>query len=225
MAKKALAPTKAIAIQVTHAALSILKDNDGEMAMREVIDAVAKRVQLDDWAKERYEKTGYVRWESVLHFYSIDCVKAGYLVKKKGVWYLTPEGEDALKLGPVGLLESAQKAYREWKSQQPPQKAEEEEAAAEEAAEGEITLDQAEEIAREGLERQLGKLNPYEFQDLIAALLRGMGYHTPFVAPKGKDGGIDIMAYRDRLGTESPRIQVQIKHRESSASVQEVRQL
>ena len=53
--------------------------------MREVIDAVAKRVQLDDWAKERYEKTGYVRWESVLHFYSIDCVKAGYLVKKKGV--------------------------------------------------------------------------------------------------------------------------------------------
>lgn len=70
---------------MTHAALSILKDNDGEMAMREVIDAVAKRVQLDDWAKERYEKTGYVRWESVLHFYSIDCVKAGYLVKKKGV--------------------------------------------------------------------------------------------------------------------------------------------
>src|SRR5208337_677241 len=47
----------------------------------------------------------------------------------------------------------------------------------------------------------------------------------PFIAPKGKDGGVDIIAYKDPLGTSSPRIQVQIKHRESTASVQEVRQL
>jgi len=36
---------------------------------------------------------------------------------------------------------------------------------------------------------------------------------------------VDIVAYRDPLGTESPRIQVQVKHRESSATAQEVRQL
>lgn len=228
MAKKEMAPTKALAVKVTHAALSVLKESDGEMPMRQVIDAVGSRVKLDDWAKERYEKTGYVRWESVLHFYSIDCVKAGYLVKKKGVWYLTPEGEEALKLGPVGLLESAQEAYRKWKAEQPTSTTDEgteEDAMTEATAEGEITLEQAEQIARDGLERQVGKLNAYEFQDLVGALLRGMGYHTPFVAPKGKDGGIDIMAYRDPLGTQSPRIQVQIKHREASASVQEVRQL
>jgi len=65
----------------------------------------------------------------------------------------------------------------------------------------------------------------YEFQDLAAALLRGMGYHTPFIAPTGKDGGIDIIAYRDPLGTISPRIKVQVKHREQPASVHEVRQL
>jgi restriction system protein len=35
----------------------------------------------------------------------------------------------------------------------------------------------------------------------------------------------DIVAYRDPLGTSSPRIKVQIKHRESAATVQEVRQL
>jgi restriction system protein len=34
-----------------------------------------------------------------------------------------------------------------------------------------------------------------------------------------------VMAYRDPLGTQSPRIQVQIKHRDAPASVQEVRQL
>ncbi|SFM64324.1 restriction endonuclease [Nitrosomonas communis] len=52
-----------------------------------------------------------------------------------------------------------------------------------------------------------------------------MGYYTPFVAPKGKDGGIDVIAYRDPLGTVTPRIKVQIKHREETASVHEIRQL
>lgn len=80
-------------------------------------------------------------------------------------------------------------------------------------------------MAIEGLKKQIGLKNPYEFQELIAALLRGMGYYTPFVAPQGKDGGIDVIAYRDPLGTVSPRIKVQIKHRGHMASVQEVRQL
>jgi restriction system protein len=75
------------------------------------------------------------------------------------------------------------------------------------------------------LKNQINQKNPYEFQELIAALLRGMGYYTPFVAPKGKDGGVDVIAYRDPLGTVSPRMKVQVKHREASATVQEIRQL
>jgi restriction system protein len=54
---------------------------------------------------------------------------------------------------------------------------------------------------------------------------RGLGYCTPFVAPIGKDGGVDVIAYRDPLGTASPRIEVQVKHRETSATAQELRQL
>jgi len=82
-----------------------------------------------------------------------------------------------------------------------------------------------EQLAIEGLKRQINLKNPYEFQDLVAALLRAMGYYTPFIAPHGKDGGVDIIAYRDPLGVVSPRIKVQVKHKDSSASVQEVRQL
>ena len=82
-----------------------------------------------------------------------------------------------------------------------------------------------EEVAMSGIEKFVDTKNPYEFQELVAALLRGMGYYTPFVAPKGKDGGVDIIAYRDPLGTVTPRIKVQVKHREQSATVQEVRQL
>jgi restriction system protein len=159
------------------------------------------------------------------HFYSIDCMKAGYLVKKRGVWYLTPEGENALQLGEVGLLNAATAAYRKWREEnQPPHS--EGEPEPEEGQQGqEAAIHEIEQLAIEGLKKQINLKNPYEFQELVAALLRGMGYYTPFVAPQGKDGGVDVIAYRDPLGTLSPRIKVQIKHRESSATVQEVRQL
>ena len=42
---------------------------------------------------------------------------------------------------------------------------------------------------------------------------------------EGKDGGIDVIAYQDPLGVKSPRIKVQIKHRESTANVSEIREL
>ncbi len=214
--------TRELATKLMYAALSTLRDHGKEMPGRDLLREVEKQVDLSDWAKARFEKTGYVRWESVLHFFSIDCVKAGYLVKKKGVWYLTPEGEEALKLGPEKLLENATAAYRKWRAEQPESP---EDLPPQETPEQVVAYDEIEQTAIEGLEKYINAKNPYEFQDLAAALLRGMGYYTPFVAPKGKDGGVDVVAYRDPLGTESPRIQVQIKHRDSVATVQEVRQL
>ena len=221
--QKKLPRSRALAAKLIYAALSILRDNGKEMPMRELLSKVEQQVKLDEWDKARYEKSGYIRWESILHFFSIDCIKAGYLIKKKGIWYLTPEGEEALKMSPERLLEEATRAYKKWKAEQPEVTTEDQ--GEMEATEQSIPFDDIEQTALDGLEKFINTKNPYEFQDLVAALLRGMGYHTPFVAPKGKDGGVDIVAYRDPLGTESPRIQVQIKHRESTASVQEVRQL
>jgi restriction system protein len=222
-AQKKLPRSRSLAAKLIYSALSILRDNGKEMPMRELMSKVENNVTLDEWEKSRYEKSGYIRWQSILHFFSIDCIKAGYLIKKKGIWYITPEGENALKLGPEKLLENATKAYRKWKSEQPESSIEEH--AESEAPEQNVPFDDIEQTALDGLENFINSKNPYEFQDLVAALLRAMGYYTPFVAPKGKDGGVDVVAYRDPLGTESPRIQVQIKHRESSATVQEVRQL
>ena len=87
------------------------------------------------------------------------------------------------------------------------------------------TVDEVQQLAVDGIKEFVALKNAYEFQDLVAALMRGMGYYTPFVAPRGKDGGVDILAYRDPFGIESPRIKVQVKHRQQSASVQEIRQL
>jgi restriction system protein len=214
----------ALAAKVVHAALSALRDGGGEMPVRAVMQEVEKRVPLDEWERERYAKTGYVRWESILHFFTIDCIKAGFLVKKQGIWFLTPEGEKALKLKPDALLAAAQEAYRAWKKSQP--KVVEEEITDEVGGEQPLSFEQIEQLADDGLRSRISSLNAYEFQDVVAALLRGMGYFTPFTAPRGKDGGIDVEAYRDPLGTQSPRIKVQVKHRpDSPTGVQDVRQL
>ena len=219
-------PTRRVAAKVVHAAFEILRENGGEMRSRDVTRLVEERIELDNWAKERYETSGYIRWQTFLHFFTGDCVKAGFLVKKSGTWYLTNEGEEAMKLGPKGLLDAAIAAYREWDAERKQSEAlvaEEEEIP--DADADAYTMDQIQELANASLEKHIAAKNAYEFQDLAAALLRGMGYFTPFVSPKGKDGGVDVIAYRDPLGTVSPRIKVQVKHRKDATGVQGIRQL
>ncbi len=65
-------------------------------------------------------------------------------------------------------------------------------------------------------------LDPYDFQDLVAAILRAMGYRA-VSSPPGRDRGIDIVAHPDALGFERPRIKVQVKHRKNSTSGPEMR--
>jgi restriction system protein len=221
--------SRALAAKVVYSALKILNEAGGELPGKEVIARVSNAVQFDPWDLEIYEKSGNVRWVSMLHFFSIDCIKAGFLVKQKGVWFLTKEGEEALALGERKLLDVATKAYREWKKKigetVDDEKASDEPIIDDGARSREITLEEMEQIASDGLKKYIDSKTAYEFQDLVAALLRAMGYHTPFIAPRGKDGGIDILAYQDPLGTLSPRIKIQVKHRDSTATVKEVREL
>lgn len=189
---------------------------------------------MTDWEKQVYEKTGYVRWESILHFYTIDAIKAGYLRKNKGVWYLTDEGEKAIKLGPLKLLETATRLYKTWAADNKENKPKKEKDIEEEPIELEehktqtqkANLDLLEEQAIAGIKDFIRSKNAYEFQDMVAALLRAMNYHTPFISPKGKDGGLDIIAYNDPLGATSPRLKVQVKHRpDASVPVDDIRSL
>ncbi len=217
---KEIAPSRASAAKVIFEAFKVLKEEGGKLASREVTDRIRGRLQFSEWEQHVYTKTGYVRWESLLHFFSVDCTKAGFLHKSKGVWYLTPEGEDAMKLGPTGLLDASTIAYRRWAAEN--KKGEDPGKPLDHADVQDVTLDGSEvqsvnieqlrERSSTEIKEFLGKKNPYEFQFLIAALLRAMGYYTPFVSPKGKDGGIDIIAYQDPLGIQKPRIKVQVKH-------------
>lgn len=61
-----------------------------------------------------------------------------------------------------------------------------------------------------------------ELQELVAALLRALGYRT-IVSPAGPDRGRDILASRDGFGFEPPRIVVEVKHRRGAMGAPEVR--
>lgn len=228
---KSLVPTKQTGAKTLHEAFKILKENNGSLAGSEVVSQIENRIDLTPYEKERYEKTGYIRWQSILHFYTIDAVKAGYLVKKKGVWYLTNEGEKAIELGPVALLKTAQEAYRKWKKQKDSE--EPAQATTEDENNEDISTQQIEANIDQLEERALGESgdflktkNPYEFQDMVAGLLEAMGYFVSFVSPKGKDGGLDIVVYADPLGAKEPRIKVQVKHKpDSGVPVSDIRAL
>jgi restriction system protein len=86
-----------------------------------------------------------------------------------------------------------------------------------------VTFEEAEEQAWSEIEQYLRAMNPYEFQELVADLLRAMGYHVSWVSPPGKDGGIDIISHTDPLGTRPPRIKVQVKRQITAVSSEGLR--
>lgn len=83
---------------------------------------------------------------------------------------------------------------------------------AEDVVEDENSLDIVRQQAEQLIEDLLIKLDWQEMQDLVAGILRAMGYKTR-VSPPGADKGKDIFASPDGLGLEEPRIFVEVKHR------------
>lgn len=83
----------------------------------------------------------------------------------------------------------------------------------------EDTVSRAHELIRD----RVLALSAEEMEELVAALLRAMGYKTK-VMPKGPDRGVDVFASPDGLGLESPRIKVEVKHRQNTTmGSQEIR--
>lgn len=77
--------------------------------------------------------------------------------------------------------------------------------------------------AFEFIKDKVSRLDWEELQELVAGLLRAMGYKTR-ISPSGPDRGKDIVASPDGFGFESPRIVVEVKHRTGSTmGSQEIR--
>lgn len=199
----------------------------------EALQALAGNVKLTPYELDSYVSGGR-RFDQIVRFATVDCVKAGWLLKDKGIWTITDEGRKAHAemADPEVFYRRAVKLYREWRAAQPdaepaPSSAD---ADAPDVPEGDstakavsITFEKAEEQAWDEISHYLRNMPPYDFQDLVADLLRAMGYYVSWVSPPGKDGGIDILAQPDALGTRLPRIKVQVKRQQPAVSVDGLR--
>jgi len=194
--------------------LKVLRDQPEGLPASEVFPAVEALVPPTPFEASDYPThPGVRRYEKIIRFTTIGAVKAGWLVKSKGTWTITDEGQQALSSfpDPEQLMREADRLYRSWKHAQPNDDASTSEVDEEAGASASATLEEAIESAWVEVRTYLEQMNPYDFQDLIAALLRAMDYHVAWVSPPGPDRGLDILAYTDPLGASGLRIKVQVK--------------
>ena len=69
---------------------------------------------------------------------------------------------------------------------------------------------------------QIAKLDWDQLQELVAGIVRAMGYRTKVSKP-GPDRGVDVFASPDGLGLEEPRIFIEVKHREGTIGAPGIR--
>lgn len=86
---------------------------------------------------------------------------------------------------------------------------------------GGLWADEIEGQAKGQILEALDEIEHHDFQLFVAGLLEALGYKAR-VGQKGKDGGVDVLAFPDVFGLATPRIKVQTKNQRTTAGVQEV---
>ena len=207
--------------------LEILTGAPEGIQVNDLFVELEKRMPSNDYENAPYERSGKRRRPTIVRFATIGLVKAGWLIKDRGIWRITEEGRKALIdfPNPLDIRKEERRLYRAWKSARPEVELEETEEIEDEdeSIALAVSIEEAESTAYDLVEQYLGSMQPYIFQDLIRALLQGMGYFVSWVAPPGKDGGIDLIAFQDHLGAQGPRIKVQVKRQANSAGVESIR--
>lgn len=91
----------------------ILKQSPEGIPASTALEQLAKSVQLTDYEAGNYAK-GARRFEKIVRFATVDCVKAGWLVKHKGTWTLTEAGIEAHQTltDPEAFYKEAVRLYR-----------------------------------------------------------------------------------------------------------------
>lgn len=190
----------------------LLPHQDG-LPVRDILPRLEEMVPPTKFEASDYpSRPGVRRYERIVRFSTIGPVKAGWITKNRGQWTLTDDGRRAYEqfLDPERFKQEADRLYRKWAETQP---ASDDELASTEVGAAAATVEESEERAWAEIETHLADMSPYDFQDLVAGLLRGMGYHVAWVSPPGADRGVDVIAHSDPLGITGPRIKVQVKRR------------
>ena len=177
-----------LAAQNTYAALKILEQEGGDMRYSDICQKLSETRDFSNYEKEN-TKSGYPRWKIYLQFFSIELSIAGYIIRNKGVWHLTEEGQNALKQSPEDFFIGFHSIYKEHVKKQKVDKS--------------ILVDKIGDIkeipneledlqsrATSGIIDYINQKNPYDFQELVAALLRSMDIIPRSSLRKGKTAAL-----------------------------------
>jgi restriction system protein len=210
--------TRARSGEIMRAVFGTLLSHPEGQAAKNVIAYVATSLGLTPFEAADYpNRPGVRRFDKILRFSTIAFVKAGWLAKSKGQWSVTPEGKDAYQkyADAEQFMREADARYTAWRKARPtvsPEDTDDQGAvAATILEEAQTILEEAQEGAWSEVKAYLEKMPPYDFQELVAALINAMGYYVTWISPPGADRGIDIVAGSDPLGIRDPRIKVQVK--------------
>jgi restriction system protein len=225
--------------EMHHAALIALSEAaGGHLRASALLAEIEARVQLDEWARARYETTGQIRWRSIFAFASVGLVKGGYVTKARGIWTITDEGRTVAAMpfdGPAFVAE-VNRRYANWKSAQiqSEQQGVADSALAQEADDAleapdermARTLKSAHDALAAELIETVRQCDFAFFEKLVVALLLKMGYggsrqEAGRAVGRSGDNGIDGIINEDRLGLDA--IYLQAKRWEGSVGEGEIR--
>ena len=99
---------------------SVLSENPEGLPASQCVERVAASITMTPYEAGIYESSGSRRFDNILRFATVDCVKAGWLLKHKGIWAITDAGKEAYKAfsDPEVFNRQAVRLYREWKAGQ-----------------------------------------------------------------------------------------------------------
>jgi restriction system protein len=62
---------------------------------RVALERLAEAVELTPYENGIYESSGTRRFDKIVRFATVDCVKAGWLLKQKGIWLRASQSAQA----------------------------------------------------------------------------------------------------------------------------------
>jgi hypothetical protein len=105
--------------ELARGALAILAESEGGLRLSDILKRLEREVpptpdEAVDWP--RYP--GQRRYEKYVRFSTIDSVKAGWLIKRRGIWEITEDGRRALDQypDPHAFQREAARRYRAWRA-------------------------------------------------------------------------------------------------------------
>lgn len=218
--------TEQVVSKTMYEAMRLLAASGGPMTVTQLREQIAQNLIFTEWERQSPStKTQQPRWAINMTYYVFDYIKAGFLAKDRGLWYLTEEGQKMLDSTSEEVFAAAHTASRIKRRDTAQYESIDEDMKEVIEETPQMILEDARSQAMDGLRQRITTMDWQDFQKLIAALLRAMGYYVPFVAPQGPDGGIDVLAYENASGAGQRFIVQAKRYKDASVGVDTVRGL